>query len=514
MRTSKLLAIFVFLAICSLASAKLYWAPPQGQGLMTVGTGGDYATLALAAADISTTAPTGNCTFEIISSITETAPISFFQNTGAFSVLIKPAASNPGVVTITTPNNTGTPAEWLGNFIIGPHRTNAALKPKRFDNLTIDGSKDGLGNRDLTITTGGTGATDVIRIIGNSDNITIKNCTITGTSTSASSRYGVVCYGIAWDNVTPGVADEILSPDNLTIQNCAITSNGGAASQGIATSFSNNTGHPTMIAGAACNGHVYRNNTIAARTRGIFMNFTAGVTIENNVISVNQTGSGFSSWGIWQLNGNGAPVYNQVIRNNRIAQFQHAITGTGAYGINEIAVEGAPAAAPGVNISYYIYNNMVGAFNFTGVAPSNIQYKGIRVANNAPKYYIYNNSIYMPAFVNVTGETPANCLGIGTNASPSYLAIKNNIIFLAESGGTCIYKSGATGTLVCNNNDFYTSGNAAFIGALGATPTTYNSLAAWQATGNDTNYAVAITGGRVTVSAPKAEQGQTISVTR
>jgi type IV pilus assembly protein PilA len=34
------------------------------------------------------------------------------------------------------------------------------------------------------------------------------------------------------------------------------------------------------------------------------------------------------------------------------------------------------------------------------------------------------------------------------------------------------------------------------------------------ATGNDTNYDVAITSGRVTVSAPNAEQGQAISVTR
>ncbi|MDD5041079.1 MAG: type II secretion system protein [Candidatus Peribacteraceae bacterium] len=34
------------------------------------------------------------------------------------------------------------------------------------------------------------------------------------------------------------------------------------------------------------------------------------------------------------------------------------------------------------------------------------------------------------------------------------------------------------------------------------------------ATGNNTNYTVAITSGRVTVSAPNAEQSQTISVTR
>lgn len=34
------------------------------------------------------------------------------------------------------------------------------------------------------------------------------------------------------------------------------------------------------------------------------------------------------------------------------------------------------------------------------------------------------------------------------------------------------------------------------------------------ATGNDTNYDVAITSGRITVTAPEAEQGQTISVTR
>ena len=95
------------------------------------------------------------------------------------------------------------------------------------------------------------------------------------------------------------------------------------------------------------------------------------------------------------------------------------------------------------------------------------------------------NAVYQYAIDN-NGTMPG-CLG----ATP------------ATGGPVCVKGSSCTGvTGGCNLDSLTTS----YIVDLPKDPS--------GATGNDTNYAVAISNGRVTVSAPKAEQSQTISVTR
>ena len=86
-------------------------------------------------------------------------------------------------------------------------------------------------------------------------------------------------------------------------------------------------------------------------------------------------------------------------------------------------------------------------------------------------------------------------------------AIDNNgtmpgCLATTSGGPICVQGSGCTGVTGGCDLDALTT---AYIVDLPVDPS--------GATGNDTNYAVSITGGRVTVSAPEAEQDQTISVT-
>lgn len=479
MRTSRILAVLALVALCSVASAKKYWDAPAGQGTSTVGSGGDYATLALAAADYNTTAPLGDWTMEIISNITETAVSNFFNETNGHTITIKPASTNPGVVTITFPNSGGG-AEWGGSLVVGVHNTSTALHPRKMDGFTIDGDKDGgTPSRDLTLTQAGTSASHMIVVAGDTDNMQIKNLTIICTTTSASSRYGIRSIGVGWE----GAPQENLLPDNGLIENCSITITGGSACQGISNENSVVTGHVGVASTNAQTGWTIRNNDITARTRGIFMNATAGITVENNRITINQTGSGFLSWGIWHLGSNAANNYTQVIRNNRIVAFNHAVSGTNInFGPTGISMQGAGAASVGVK--YEIYNNMVGGFNMTGAAPVNVQWRGIMLGVNAPSFYVYHNSVYMPDFAAMSGSVGNRVYGIGAESSPSLMVVKNNIVYVGESGASCITKTGTGGTLISDNNVLFTNG-VANTGRIGTTD--YATLGDWQGAGQDAN---------------------------
>jgi hypothetical protein len=423
---------------------------------------------------VAPTAINGNVVVEIISNITETVSGNIFVDTAGYTLTIKPAASNPAPVTITYPNHTGG-TEWSGSLVIGANNFSTTLQPKKVDNLIIDGSKDGLGNRDLTITQGGTSAGNVVVVVGDCDNLIFKNVSIISTG---GGTYALRICGAGWE----GTPQLNLLPENGLIENCYISQTTAAAGQAISNENSVVTGHVAVQSTYAQSGWVIRNNDLFARTRGIFMNATAGITIENNRITINQTGGGYASYGIWHLSANAANNFTQTIRNNRIVTFNHAVA-SGNFGPLGIALQGAGAAAVGVR--YDVYNNMVGGFNMTAAAATNVYYKGIMVANNVPTYNIINNSVYMPDFANLTGQLSDRSYGIGAEASPAMLRIKNNIIYHGEAGGACITKTGASGVLESDYNVFC-NGGAANFGRLGST--NHATLAAWQgATGGDAN---------------------------
>lgn len=463
-------------------TSKKYWDEPKAQGVSTVGVGGDYLTLGAAAADFNTTAPLGNWTLEIISNIVEPAAVNFFQETNGHTITIKPRASNPDPVVVFFPNVSGG-AEWGGSLVIGAHNTLTTVRPKKMDGFTIDGSKDGLGKRDLILAQGGgsTASSHVIVLVGDSDNVQFKNIIVTNASTSGSGRYGIRTVGVGWT----GPPVEYLMPDNGLIDNCIISSFQGGSGQAVSQEAGYITGHPTPPAGNAIRGWVIRNNIITGRTRGLFLYATAGAEIYNNEIRIRQAASGTDSYGIGQHSANGAANWTLWIYNNVFTELVSANSSAGAFGMTAINISGGPSSGT-ASVTYNVFNNIIRGWRFSATTANSILYRGIAsTQSSASTFNIYNNSITMPNFANLTGLNPGGCMGIGLTGamvSPGKQNIKNNIINVQQVGGGAITR-GSTVGLNSNNNNLYCAATA-FTGRIAAAD--YASLGDWQtASGGD-----------------------------
>ena len=333
------------------------------------------------------------------------------------------------------------------------------------ENIIIDGSNSVDGTtRDLVIqtATGINGNTNPIRIIGDVNNCTIKNAIV---KTNQSVSYAISITNRNFSSVN-------WTPDNIVIDNCSVTNTFGNAAQGIAIS---NSGTPTAFP----TGMVFKNNDVLARTRGIFLNYAGNTDVFNNRVSVNQTQTGSLSYGIWGLTiGDTTNVTN--IYNNQIILLSTANATVGEFGI-----VGIEAGSKG---TYNIYNNMISGFTTTTVtANPNVKLIGIRLQGALVKSNVYHNSIYLPDLSLVPGTGTVLYAGFyianGTND------VKNNIVHSDEVDfpSYCIYRSGISGTLVSDFNDFYvadtTNGNIGYWNTA-----TTKTLANWQtASGLDAN---------------------------
>ncbi|PKO13926.1 hypothetical protein CVU37_15060 [candidate division BRC1 bacterium HGW-BRC1-1] len=431
-----------------------------GAGSSTVGTlgGEDYTTLAAAAADFSGATPvTGNYTFYITSNLTEATNSGFAKNTAGFTVTIKPAPATTPVVTFSNLVDNGGPS---GHIIIGSPITAWTLTST--NNFIIDGSNTVGGiTRDLTLTTvsGSVVGSRLVRVAGACDNVQTKNCKLYNNSTNSSSCYGVD-YGLRFN--TP----DSFVPSNGLIENNDIVTTSGVAGQGIITSTSNTPG-----TGVVQSGLVIRNNNIAARSRGIFVNYASGVTINNNVIKVRQPTTGYQSHGIWHNSANSATGWTMNIYNNTIDQLESANVSGGAYGLTAVDISQS-------NGTYNFYNNMIAGYNYTGAAAADQYYRGIRAVGSSPTN-IYHNSVNMPAMALVTGATAQN---VAVVLAASGTNLRNNIIKFDHTGANAyaIYR-GAAG-LASDYNDLTGAGKTAFYIA-----TAYPTFALWQGAGFDLN---------------------------
>jgi len=198
--------LLTFLLLVLLVSNTL-WG--QLSGTLTVGTGGNYATLGAAITDLNTVGVSGPVTFSLTdTAYTETATDLVIAPTlnppsASASVTIKPAASIKPVVTISGCTATSGASQYSGFSINGA------------GNITIDGSNTvGGTTKDLTfVMNDATNGRNIIQLYGNCDTVTIKNTNLTfqtPMSTSTSTR-GIYANGQATGAV-----------DNFTVQNCSI----------------------------------------------------------------------------------------------------------------------------------------------------------------------------------------------------------------------------------------------------------------------------------------------------
>jgi hypothetical protein len=435
----KLVSILLVLFCLSISFAQnlsgTYYIGIPGSG--PGGTNPDYPSLDSAFKAINSSTITGDCIFYITSNLTEPKNVALGKYIAPFKVTFKPYTGTVDTITFTqVADNAGA----SGAIVIGTpsilitSATNYGLVTT--NNIIFDGSNTiGGTTKDLVVrTAAGINANTVpIRIIGDVNNVVIKNLkVVTGQSVS---------YAIALINrfFTPSN----FTPDSITVNNCDVTNTFGLSAQGIAIT---NSGTPTTYPV----GIVFSNNTIVARTRGVFLNYSGNTDIFNNNVQVNQTSPGLISYGIWGFV-IGDTLNTTNIYNNQITLLSSANHLKGDYGI-----VGIEAGSKGY---YNIYNNMISGFTATtATSGASAKFFGMRFQSAPVKANVYFNSIYMSDLsINPADTGIVNYSGIFM--SNGMVDFKNNIVMSDENdfASFCIYRSGTTGTLISNHNDLFVS---------------------------------------------------------
>ena len=477
---TRLLFAFLLVSITQSAFAQL-------SGIYRIGTTaiggevGSYASLAAAITDINTQGVNGPCTFyfsDNATTYTEAVDVALGCATASSinTITFKPYTG----VTCTVEFTSNATRTIDGNFVIGAANAAGTLPGILISTnyVTIDGSNTNGGTtKDLTILGAAMSTTkSVFRILGNNDNVSIKNCIITNRSTSASSTAPINITNY-FNSPTSYV------PDNFLIENNTLNSILGNGSVGVQVSVS---GAPTT----GTTGIIIANNTIFARaTRAIFFNYVTDGNIYGNTISLdNQLGTAAAA-GIYLTTGFATPgTYN--IYNNTFTKLATLNNVAGASnGI--IGIDNALTSPKIVNI----YNNVIRGFQTTaGVTNSKIY--GIRQTSTSTTN-IYNNSIYLPDLTNMTAFGGSYIAGVAFATAttvevngPSALAnctVISNTIYMDESSMKvyAIRRVGNTGTFRSDSNLLYINpANAsAFIGHFNGVD---RGFVDWQ-TDNDAN---------------------------
>lgn len=432
-------------------------------GVYSVGTASvsgeiaNFATLKAACDAINAGASiSGDVTLYITSDLTEAANVGLGVNTSGFQIQIRPDADADRTITFGQTTDNAGPSGGFSIGISNPVANWTSLVTT--DNVTVDGYAVSGSTRRLIWKSAATAhaATGPLSVVGNSNNVTFKNCIVrhqAAASASTSTNYYAVSAKLR--NAT---SDYV--PDNITIENNDITISSVATGNAIGMAISG-------ASSATMTGTIIKNNIITARNRGIFLTNTAGAEIYGNQISLNQTTTGYASSGIAGNSGNSG-TFN--IYKNKLIQLQTATTTGAGNGIRGIQASGGG--------TYNIYNNFISGF--VTPASGTAEVVGIRVGVASNIYY---NTIVID---NVSNTGPGTTPTAGIVAYTTACDIRNNIIITNEDDFTsyCIYASSLPAT--SNYNNLYRAGTTnAKIGYYTAAQA---DLGAWQtASGKDAN---------------------------
>ncbi|HOE63719.1 MAG TPA: choice-of-anchor D domain-containing protein [Candidatus Sumerlaeota bacterium] len=452
------------LTVNGTAGTKKFSDAPSGQGMSTVGVGGDYASLAEAADDFNGVAGgcTGDWTLSVISDLTEPANAGFSNFTNGYTVKLQSDGIAMRTITFTA---TSVDATYPGHLVIGAKLV-APLSRTGTDRFVIDGGASKL----LTIqnTSAAIANSAIISIQGNSDYSQIKNTIITNLSTN-TANYG--CTGIEY--FTAGTT---LVPDFSRIEGCTITTLGGPAQGTVATGIQS---RGTATGGLAHSGYVITNNVIISKRYGIWLAMSAGGEISDNEIRIRNGHAGVVSNALYHSGCNNAFGWTMDIVRNQFVEL-HTLNVTANQGIGAIWLT---ATTPSQRSIYNISNNMICGWNYGAGSTMNQVYRGIQCQAENAQYNIHHNSIDMPVQPRVNGATIGYAYAIGTTSSAfgsQNLSIKNNMIRFGTFTGTnayalyIVHPSGLTSDF----NDIYFYNGTTKFGYLGAA---CGTLAAWQA---------------------------------
>jgi len=465
-------------------------------GTATVGSGGDYPSLASAASAFNALGSPylqGNWKLSVLNNLVEPVNVAFGNTIpDGSSLTLGPATGTSATLTFTAIADNNGPS---GNLVVGCYDLSGwNLLPT--NHFIIDGS-NGVTSQSLYITN--TVAENhsyavPIAVAGDSDHVTLRNLTVVNATTATASNTA----GISAVSRGTGTTTPMLVPDDLTIQNCDIITT--AASQGHGILFRISGTLPTSLPVASITGFEISNCRIQGRLRGIFSDIGMDGSITSNTIAcgIGNT-TGYLQLGVAINNARGNTNQTLNVSGNQL-YMQSANTFAGDYGV--IACSVASASATG-NVVNFI-NNMVN-FKYTSSASAtsnSMTYQAFR-ATSGITYNILQNSINMPNFANLASIVP---VGNATDSrggdairlpiGATYTAnIKNNIMRLDQAGVAGINMSMNSGTATVNsdNNVIFRSKANSYTGVsgTGAAPVNYLTLADWQSsTSQDTNSAV------------------------
>jgi hypothetical protein len=445
-------------------------------GTITVGTAGSYegsdpafSSLRTACDSLNNGKITGDLTVYITSNLTEPNNVALGVNTNGHIVTFKPYTATTPTIHFTQLADNGGPS---GLWIIGSRSLDTySLVPT--SHVVIDGSNTNGGTtRDLSITNvDNTPAWYYgLRVIGASNYVTIKNLNLTATEVGSGSTSS---FGISFAARNDG-ADRI--PNGGVVENCNIDVTQTPGGQAIAISPSSTPG-----SGAASKWMKFKDNTIAAATRGVFINCGASYEVSGNTIQLTQTMGGFVSEGVYSYASNGVTTNDTNLIYNNKFNVLHTANALASSGITAIMVDAA-----GI---HNIYNNMICGFDNTAATSLGIR-SGIRLSSTSATTIanVYYNTILSTEDADITASDAG---GIAAIQIPTGFVgtavIKNNILAMENNAPSYgIYRPTTGGTVTLNHNCYYTPGAGSKLGNWGGVEAA--DLASWQtASSQDAN---------------------------
>ena len=446
-------------------------------GTFTVGTGGNYASLTAAVADLNSKVITGPVVFNLIENTTngldaaETYPITINANSGSSAsntVTIKPNTGQ--TITMTAPLAGAASAVFILNGA---------------DWIIIDGSNNGTSSRDLTITNLNTSTSSALvwmQTTAGADaatNNTVKNVNLVGNSNTTT------LFGVGSGSTTISISSTGTGNNNNTFQNNNISKTQYGIYSGGASAANKNTG--TVISGNLINA-VSPNNVAIG---GILVNFESGISITQNTIAhINSATTPAFGITLGTRPSNtfttftGSECVGATVSQNFIDDIVRTGDGT-SFGIGVATTTTVGAAANTLT------NNFVSGVRTTVATPSDFG-AGLLLGGGATgSTKAYFNSVSMT--------------GVGSNSSPTFAIVvggsnpvvdlQDNIFYNTQTTTTgktyaigLAYASPYT-NLTSDYNDFVSTGTtAAFAVTGGLAGTDRTSLAAWRTeTGKDAN---------------------------
>jgi uncharacterized repeat protein (TIGR01451 family) len=459
-------------------------------GTYTIGSGGHYATLTVAVAELNALGVSGPVIFSLTDAsygTGETFPLTINVFGGASAnntVTFKPASG-------VTP-------------IISGASTTAIFRLFDADYVIIDGSNTAGGtSRDLTIVNGSSAAgTAAIWLSSNGAGLgatynTIKHVNLAGgadQSTGANNTFGIFAGG-----TTIGPSSTGADNDYNTYQNNAVTTvrygifsaGASAANPNAGTVITRNLIGPAAFGSTQIGkGGVVIYNEAAPTVANNEIRFV-GVLASQGASGTDRVGIALATDAAWTPTT--AYIANASVTGNSV----HDIVDEKTFSAAGIVVAGTDGVTPTNNL---VANNMIAGVRANGTAGD--QGVGLGISAGVNDQVVFN-SIYLSGDIDPGSSTTATQSEAGiriASTTPASLTLNNNAIKVDVNSNTTTlnhyaivapsttYSWGAGGS---NNNDFYpgTTYTQTLLGGIGTTVPYSNviTLGVWQGifTGQD-----------------------------